>query len=103
MPVKRRLAKGRNRQLDLMQRWSLELGEDSRNPAFASEAEQREAWETHRDALMARKRAGMRPMAWWEYDSKEPRDRDVTECLQLYRMGELSEDEIAELMPFWRE
>ena len=89
MPVKRRVAKIRD---DYPRPWE-------KRPVS------RERWERHRATMMARCHAGHRPEEWWEYESPVPRDPDfdVPQCLQLYNMGELSADELAELMPFWRQ
>jgi hypothetical protein len=99
MPVKRRTAKARVGEISLMERWDLQLGPSGE---FASEEERREAWLRHRDSLMVMN-AGHRPWAWWEYESAEPRNPSVEESLQLYRMGALREDELAELTAFWKE
>jgi hypothetical protein len=54
--------------------------------------------------MMAMAGAGRRPEEWWEYESKVPRPRDLGDAeILLYEMGELTEAEIAELMPRWRE
>src|SRR3954447_18569012 len=99
MPVKRRVLKARDRTLGLMERWSLELGEDERRPAFANEEERRAAWEYHREALLARERPGSRPRAWWEYDAPIRWPGYDRETVALYEAGLMSEEEIAELTP----
>src|SRR3954453_2700153 len=103
MPVKRRIQKSRDRTLGLMERWSLELGDDDRRPAFNSDAERRAAWEYHREALLARERPGSRPRAWWEYDAPIRWPGYDRETVALYEAGLMSEEEIAELTPWWRE
>jgi hypothetical protein len=87
------------------QLWSLVLGEMERQPAFASKADRRAAWERHRDRLMANygppRQRGTRPQAWWDYDSPVERDHDMHEALQLYRMGELKGDELKAVLAHW--
>jgi hypothetical protein len=86
-----------------MQRWDLVIGPDIRAPAFANEAERRDAWRLNLDDVMSGINPGHRPDAWWRWESPEPRDRGLEECLQLYRMGALCEDELAELTEMWRQ
>jgi hypothetical protein len=48
--------------------------------------------------------AGRRPSEWWEYETEAARPRDLGDAtIALFEMGELTEAEIAELMPQWRE
>ncbi len=63
-----------------------------------------ERWERHRERMLAHMPAGTRPEEWWEYDSPLYRhpDRAVRECRQLYEMGELSDEELTELLVWWR-
>src|SRR3954453_19372321 len=103
MPVKRRVLKARDRTLGLMERWSLELGEDERRPAFASGEDRFAAGEYHREHLLAHERAGRRPRAWWDYDAPIPWPGYDDETVALYEAGLLSDEELAELMPWWRE
>lgn len=42
--------------------------------------------------------AGNRPWCWWLWDSKQPRDVELEEAEQLFRMGELAQWEIAALV-----
>jgi hypothetical protein len=101
MPAKRRRAKSRD--LSIWQSWSLELG-GCFDDEFASDEERRAAWERHRNELLAESRAGIRPQAWWDYESPIPRPADGDlETPALYKAGLLSDAEIAELMPWWRE
>jgi hypothetical protein len=88
MPVKRRIAKARK---DYPKPWE-------ERPVS------RERWERHRERMMANCFAGRRPEEWWEYESPLPRDPDfdVPQCVQLYKMGELRADELAELLQEWR-
>ena len=67
-----------------------------------------ERWERHREHLLASAHPGTRPEEWWAYESPEPqrwsyRPEGTAECLQLYEMGEMTEEEVRALMPFWRE
>jgi hypothetical protein len=88
MPVKRRKRKGLD---DYPKPW------EDRPVSF-------ERWERHRERIMAHGHAGYRPEEWWAYESPDPRrDRDERQCLQLYQMGELSPEEIEELIPEWRQ
>lgn len=65
--------------------------------AFASPWEKKEAWRQVRDSMVPGHAEGQRPWAWWLFDSPEPRDRDVPQHIQLYRLGVLTPDEIATL------
>lgn len=62
--------------------------------AFASDQERREAWLRHRYELSTNPLT--RPVAWWDYESPEPRrDRaDEKESDQLFRLGELAPEEM---------
>jgi hypothetical protein len=101
MPAKRRTSKSRD--LSLWQIWSLTCGDSVFPGEFDSDEDRRAAWERHRDELLTESR-GRRPAAWWDYDAEieRPKDRDL-ETPVLYDAGLLSEAEIAELMPQWRE
>jgi hypothetical protein len=47
--------------------------------------------------------AGRRPREWWAYETEARRPTDSgDETIALYEMGELTEAELAELMPDWR-
>ena len=53
---------------------------------------------------MAWTRAGSRPEEWWEYEKQMPQPCDLgDERITLFEMAELTETELAELMPEWRE
>jgi hypothetical protein len=82
---------------------SLELGENERHPAFDSDEERRDAWAIHRDALLAGERPGRRPRAWWQYESPIPYPGPDHETVTLYEAGLMSDEEIAEITPWWRE
>jgi hypothetical protein len=63
-----------------------------------------ERWRRHRERMMALARAGSRPDEWWLYDKQLKRPRTLgDEHVTLYEMGELSEAELAKLIPQWRE
>ena len=64
----------------------------------------RDRWRRHRDRMMEETRAGSRPDEWWEYERKMDPPRSLgEEHVALFEMGELSEEELAELMVHWRE
>ena len=64
----------------------------------------RDRWRRHRDRMMEETRAGSRPVEWWEYERKMDRPRSLgEEHVALFEMGELTEQELAELMPRWRQ
>jgi len=63
-----------------------------------------ERWLKHKDWIMASTRAGSRPEEWWAYEKQMPRPRDLgDERITLFEMAELTETELAELIPEWRE
>jgi len=63
-----------------------------------------ERWVKHKDQIMAWTRAGSRPEEWWAYEKQMPQPRDLgDERITLFKMAELTETELAELMPEWRE
>jgi hypothetical protein len=54
--------------------------------------------------MMAIAGAGRRPLEWWEYETEVERPHDLGDAeIAVFEMGELSEAEIAELTPQWRE
>ncbi len=69
---------------------------------FGDDKQAREqAWEAHRDALMAEwatlERPGTRPAGWWWYDAPQERNKDLHETLQLAHLRLLAAEERAEL------
>ena len=86
MPVKRRLAKRKTLPRPM--------------PRERATADQ---WHAHREEMLAQASAGTRPKAWWQYDSPKPRNFEMNEALQLYRLGVLTQAEIDALTPFWRQ
>jgi hypothetical protein len=59
-----------------------------------------ERWRRHRARLMAETPAGTRPEEWWQHErGTAPPDN---EAAALHAMGELTEPELAALMPEWR-
>jgi hypothetical protein len=100
MPRRRRTMKHRRAELTDDQFFELLLGPSGENvSAFASENDRREAWEEHRERLLARRERspGRRAWAWWHYESPEPRDPTLTQHDQLDAMGELDDAERAAL------
>jgi hypothetical protein len=72
--------------------------------------ELRETWFLHRDELIARRPAGMRPWGWWQYEAGEHAPSDVrAQAVRLAALGELSDDELARIAgagrtvggPYW--
>jgi hypothetical protein len=88
--------------LQCAQRWELILGphgpHTDKPPLFPSDAARRAAWVEHRDSLLKGVNPTVRPWAWWEYESPEPRESD--EAAQLRRLGLLSANELA-LLDRW--
>jgi hypothetical protein len=63
-----------------------------------------ERWLKHKDQIMASTRAGSRPEEWWAYEKRIPQPRGLgDERITLFEMAELTETELAELIPEWRE
>ena len=102
MPVKRRSAKRRVHEFSWEVWMDLSLGPNERWKVFEDDAERRAAWEVHRERLMTGINPGKRPDAWWTFESPEPYDRAVPECLQLYRIGELKGRELERCMAIWQ-
>ena len=61
-----------------------------------------ERWLRHRERMLVSARAGWRPTEWWEYEATIPWPGSDNETVALYDAGLLTDEEIAELMPFWR-
>jgi hypothetical protein len=102
VPVKARTDKGRR--LNFWQELSLEYGERSDHPGFASDSERRAVWQQHRDKFLAKQRPGRRPDAWWDYEAPFRRpDEYEQEPARLYAAGLLDAEEKAELIADWRE
>jgi hypothetical protein len=104
MPTNRVPLHRRRRHLTWAEEMSLEWGE-AEHPviAFRTDQERREAWERHRDYLMARCDRGFRPQAWWDYDCpiRRPRDREYDKAA-LWEAGLLTPEEVTELEADWR-
>src|SRR5262249_47902743 len=82
----------------------------SYNPAWQKEAVNRgQNWlfnrsNRHKDQIMAWTRAGSRPEEWWVYEKQMPQPHDLgEERITLFEMVALTETELAELIPEWRE
>jgi hypothetical protein len=58
-------------------------------------------WMRHRETLMKWAHSGHRPREWWAYE-KEMRVPS-RETIWLFEHDELSEAELSELLPWWRE
>ncbi len=61
--------------------------------AFRSEVERRAAWAENRVRLIAAGNACTRPAAWWDYESKAPRDPHRSQDEQLYVLDALTPSE----------
>lgn len=57
-------------------------------------------WHLHRDKLIDICGAGKRSWIFWKFEHPGVRDYTEPECVALYRIGELREDEIKKLK-FW--
>jgi hypothetical protein len=107
MPTNRIPLHRRRRHLTWAEEMSLEWGEaEHRMIAFRTDQERREAWERHRDYLMAKGDRGWRPQAWWDYDApqlgvRRPRDREYDKAA-LWEAGLLTPEEVTELEADWR-
>ena len=65
---------------------------------FVSAADRREAWEKHREQVLAKPHnPGRRPRAFWQYDHPGVLLPYETSLQGLYRLGMLEGDELAEL------
>jgi hypothetical protein len=54
--------------------------------------------------MMAMAGAGRRPLEWWEYETEVERPLDLGDAeIALFEMGELTDAEVAEVMPQWRD
>jgi len=104
MPTNRTPIRRQRHPLSWEQEMSLELGEDERRRAFATDQSRRDAWERNRDYLMARCHDGQRPAAWWEFDAaiRRPREREY-EAAALWEAELLFPEEAAMLETRWRE
>lgn len=60
-----------------------------------------ERWRRHRDTMLRWAYPGTRPEEWWAYEKQM--QQPGRETSWLYANDELSEAELAELMPYWRE
>ena len=99
MPVRKRKDRRRHAVPD----WKTEIDLDIGWLSDRSDDEMRAAWETYRDYMMALPRpAGTRPVAWWvlERDVDAP-PSGPAEAQALFEMGELDDDEVAELRRDW--
>ena len=76
MRVRHRNPRAPRGALDFDQRYKLASGWTlGLQPAFADESDARDAWQAHRAELIeheARRRAGYRPWAFWQWDAGRP-------------------------------
>ena len=114
MPRKRRTAKEKKKVLSSAQYFDLCLSRsrtiDKHRPAFQSALERRAAWYAHRGELMEGfgSGPGRRVGGWWAYECpkeipREERDRPNQEedWEILLALGEMDEDEKAEVLALW--
>jgi hypothetical protein len=98
MPRPHRKPKARFDRLTLEQHCSLLVVDVA--DAFESDADRRQAWEIHRDRLMAEQREGgigHRPTAYFDYDLGVPEPEDEGERLRLLdKAGELAAGEASD-------
>lgn len=110
MPRKRVSSKKRVAALANNQLWNLVLhnneylGHPDR-PEFLDKKQRREAWEYHRDTIMADHLDGLpgeRPGAWWDYDApKVERLPDEADFEYLIRAGCTDQDERDAIYRAW--
>lgn len=96
--------KKRRTELTMEESFELGLGPGGFGSAFATEAVRKEAWEAHREQLLAERLVdGVtgRPWAWWRYEAAEPRNYAEHETHQLLRLGVVSAAERAVLERQW--
>lgn len=99
MPVRRR----KDRRKSAVPPWDMEIDLDIGWLSDRSDDEMRAAWETYRDYMLALPRpAGSRPVAWWVFERNVGAPPSgPAEAQALFEMGELDDDEIAELRRDW--
>jgi hypothetical protein len=86
------------------QAFELWLGPNPTGSFFDSPEALRAAWETHRDAIMARWGShGRRPQGWWAFDTELEYPGYSCERSTLWRVGVLTAEERTELEHEWRE
>jgi hypothetical protein len=96
-----RVVDGEIRSDQLFELW---LGPNLYSSLFGSEEELREAWEKHRELVMAQHaHGGRRPRAWWVFDAGDLRypgyDRERS---FLFERGLLADAERFELLDWWK-
>lgn len=99
MPVRRR----KDRRKSAIPEWGVEIDLDIGWPSDRTDDAMRAAWETYRDYMMALPRpAGTRPVAWWAFErGVDAPPSGLDEAQALFEMGELDDEEIAELRRDW--
>ena len=89
--------------LDAGRAMELWLGPSHNGSLFGSREELEQAWQKHRDELMARWGShGRRPAAFYEFEFDGVRPSYATERSTLWRIGLLSAEERSELEAEWR-
>src|SRR5215831_11162940 len=103
MPTERRpLHRAHRSRLSYDAEMELWLGPSHRGSAFESAAQQQWAWTSNRDRLMQQYACnGKRPWAWWRLEMGRAHPGDHQASI-LYEMGQLGEEERAELESEWR-
>jgi len=104
MPMKKRIAKRRVTEVSFDERMALLIGDRPDRPQFKTARAAKEAWKLCRDELLGNyipKHPGRRPRAWWHFDAKEDRDETMTQASQLFRMGEITEEEAQQCRVSW--
>lgn len=99
MPVRKRKDRRRHAVPD----WKTEIDLDIGWLSDRSDDEMRTAWEAYRDYMMGLPRpAGTRPVAWWAFERNvDAPPSGPAEAQALFEMGELDDEETAELCRDW--
>jgi hypothetical protein len=77
------------------------IGTGSRPSNFSDADDMARAWRDHGADILAARSPGQRARAFWLFDAPEPRDRRVSEAVQLLRLGLLSDYERRALASDW--
>jgi hypothetical protein len=89
--------------LDLPRRTSLLFGRPLiPGDDFTSDEDRREAWEHHRDRLMAELPPGRRPDAFWRFDYAMPPEAE-SESHAVWLLPDTSAEERRQIEAMWRE
>lgn len=106
MPRRRDSGRRRKRRgLTRRQRANLTIGRNcggiGPERPFETEEERRQAWEDHKEELLATCRAGRRPQAFWDYGPHERLPHE-THLQALWRLDLLTADELEYLQALGR-